>query len=211
VRLPDPPLLLITDRRQAARPLPQIVEAALGVGCRWVSVREKDLPESEQLALAASLRPLTQRLGARLTLHGTMACSEPAVAVLDGIHLPDGADVSLARDWRSKGKLVGRSIHVAAQAGAARGRELDYLIAGPVYESASKPGHGPALGPEGLRAFTRATALPVLAIGGVNADNIGALVQASAAGVAVMGGIMRSSDPAGEARALLDALSAARR
>jgi thiamine-phosphate pyrophosphorylase len=42
VRLPDPPLLLITDRRQARHPLAEVVTAALKAGCRWVSVREKD-------------------------------------------------------------------------------------------------------------------------------------------------------------------------
>ena len=41
---PKPPLLLVTDRRQARRPLQDIVAAALNAGCRWVSVREKDLP-----------------------------------------------------------------------------------------------------------------------------------------------------------------------
>jgi thiamine-phosphate pyrophosphorylase len=209
VRLPDPPLLLVTDRRQAARPLAEIVEAALAAGCRWISVREKDLPESEQFALAESLVPLVRRFSGRLTLHGTIPCNEPATALFDGIHLPDGADVSLARDWQSKGKFVGRSIHAAAQASAASA--IDYLIAGPVHETASKPGHGPVLGPEGLRAFTRVTALPVLAIGGVNARNIGALMQAGAAGVAVMGGVMRSPDPESETRALIGALSAARR
>jgi thiamine-phosphate pyrophosphorylase len=209
VRLPEPLLLLITDRRQAARPLTEIVEAALAAGCRWISVREKDLPESEQLALAASLRPMTQRFGARLTLHAAIPCTDPAGALLEGIHLPDGADASLAGAWRARGKLVGRSIHVAAQAISAS--DVDYLIAGPVHETSSKPGHGPVLGPEGLRAFTNATTLPVLAIGGVDPRNVGALMQAGAAGVAVMGGIMRSSDPAGETRAVLDALSAARR
>jgi thiamine-phosphate pyrophosphorylase len=207
--LPDPPLLLITDRRQAARPLAEIVEAALAAGCRWISVREKDLPLSEQLALAASLRPTVQRHGARLTLHGAVACSESAAALLDGIHLPDGADVSLARNWRGRAKLVGRSIHSAAQAAAAS--DVDYLIAGPIYETASKPGYGPALGPQGFRAFAHATSIPVLAIGGIDAANVGALMQDGAAGVAVMGGIMRAPDPAAETRALLEALSAARR
>ena len=209
MRLPDPPLLLITDRRQARLPLAQIVEAALAAGCRWISLREKDLPESKQLAMAASLRPLTQRFGAHLTVHGTMACNEPVAALFNGIHLPHGADPALARDWHGKGKLVGRSIHAAAQASAAS--EGDYLIAGPVYETASKPGYGPALGPEGFRAFARATSLPVLAIGGVDARNVGELMQAGAAGVAVMGGIMRSPNPGSETRALVDALSAVRR
>ncbi len=55
MQLPDPPLLLVTDRRQARRPLAEIVAAALAAGCRWVSLREKDLPEDEQVPLARAL------------------------------------------------------------------------------------------------------------------------------------------------------------
>jgi thiamine-phosphate pyrophosphorylase len=44
MQLPDPPLLVVTDRRQAKRSLGEIVEAALAAGCRFVSLREKDLP-----------------------------------------------------------------------------------------------------------------------------------------------------------------------
>jgi thiamine-phosphate pyrophosphorylase len=55
VRLPDPPLLLITDRQQALLPLADVVRAALATGCRWVSMREKDLSEVDQVALARTL------------------------------------------------------------------------------------------------------------------------------------------------------------
>src|SRR5579862_4562087 len=48
VRLPDPALLVVTDRRQARRPLAEVVGAALTAGCRWISLREKDLPDDEQ-------------------------------------------------------------------------------------------------------------------------------------------------------------------
>src|SRR4029079_12423026 len=58
VKLPDPPLLLVTDRKQARQPLVAVVAAALAAGCRWVSVREKDLPEDEQLDLVRTLRPI---------------------------------------------------------------------------------------------------------------------------------------------------------
>src|SRR5262249_54340974 len=57
-RIPQPPLLLVTDRRQARGPLEAVVAAALSAGCRWVSVREKDLPADQQILLARSLLPL---------------------------------------------------------------------------------------------------------------------------------------------------------
>ena len=52
MRLPDPALLVITDRRQARTPIADIVEAACAAGCRWFSVREKDLGPQEQVVLA---------------------------------------------------------------------------------------------------------------------------------------------------------------
>jgi thiamine-phosphate pyrophosphorylase len=206
VRLPEPPLLVITDRRQAALPLVDVVAAALTAGCRWISLREKDLPESEQLAWAEKLLPLAHRFGARLTLHGDIA----AATNLDGVHLPEGGDARAAREHLGTEKLIGLSVHAPRQAAAADRAALDYLVAGPVYESASKPGYGPALGPKGLADFARATPLPVIAIGGIDAANIAEVMQAGATGVAVMGGVMRASDPARAVRELIAALMQAR-
>ena len=208
--LPNPPLLIVTDRRQALLPLAEIVEAALEAGCRWISVREKDLPIAEQIELAQNLSPWTSRAGARMTLHGTIPLSASAAATIDGIHLTDGTNPSLARLWREQRKFVGRSIHAVAQAKAADPGELDYLVVGPVYESASKPGYGPALGPNGLAAFVRSTSLPVIAIGGVEPVHVAALMKAGAAGVAVMGSVMRAADPGRQVRALIAALNEAR-
>ena len=53
-RVPDPPLLVITDRRQARAPLADVVAAALAAGCRWVSMREKDLSVEDQHELAGT-------------------------------------------------------------------------------------------------------------------------------------------------------------
>ncbi len=202
MRLSELPLLVITDRRQAALPLADVVTAALAAGCRWVSLREKDLPESEQIALAEKLLPLVHRFGARFMIHGDIA----ATTSLDGMHLPEGGDARAARERLGAEKLIGLSVHTPQQAAAADTTALDYLIAGPVYESASKPGYGPALDPKGFVEFTRATSLPVIAIGGIDAGNIAEVMQAGAAGVAVMGGVMRASDPAKTVRELLAAL-----
>jgi thiamine-phosphate pyrophosphorylase len=206
VRLPEPPLLVITDRRQAALPLVDVVAAALAGGCRWISLREKDLLEDEQVAWASKLLPLAHRFGARLTVHGDMA----AARILDGVHLPEGGNARAARERLGPDKLIGLSVHTPRQAADADTAALDYLVAGPVYESASKPGYGPALGAAGLAEFSRSTTLPIIAIGGIDATNIAEAMQAGAAGVAVMGGVMRSSDPAETVRELIAALMQAR-
>jgi thiamine-phosphate pyrophosphorylase len=206
VRLPEPPLLLITDRTQVLLPLADVVAAALAAGCRWVSLREKDLPQSEQASWASKLLPLAHRFGARFTIHGDVAIA----TILDGIHLPEDGDARAARARLGPQKLIGLSVHTPKQAAAADTAVLDYLIAGPVYESASKPGYGPALSSKGLAEFVRATTLPVIAIGGIDATNIAEVMQAGAAGVAVMGGVMRASDPARTVRELLAALKDAK-
>src|SRR5262249_56324516 len=73
MKLPDPALLLVTDRHQARRPLADIVRAALSAGCRWVSVREKDLSDDDQIALVSTLLPIARRHGAPLPFHAAPA------------------------------------------------------------------------------------------------------------------------------------------
>jgi thiamine-phosphate pyrophosphorylase len=206
VKLPEPPLLVITDRRQAALPLVDVVAAALAGGCRWISLREKDLLEGEQVAWAEKLLPLAHRFDARFTIHGDIA----AATILDGIHLPGGGDARAAREQFGSEKLIGLSIHTPQQAATADPAALDYLVAGPVYESASKPGYGPALGPKSLGEFVRSTSLPIIAIGGIDAANIAEVMRAGATGVAVMGGVMRASDPERAVRELIAALKDAK-
>ncbi|MBV8836354.1 MAG: thiamine phosphate synthase [Alphaproteobacteria bacterium] len=201
----DPPLLVITDRRQAARPLAEILEAIFAAGCHWASLREKDLPSVEQRVLLRELLPIARRWGARLTLHGDAALA--AEAGLDGVHLAAGGDPASARAALPAGSLIGISIHRIAEARALDPALIDYAIAGPAFATASKPGYGPALGVDGLQAIVRASQVPVIAIGGIEAGDLGVVERAGAAGIAVMGAVMRSRDPAREVRALLAALA----
>jgi thiamine-phosphate pyrophosphorylase len=201
VKLPAPPLLLVTDRRQARRPLVEVVGAALVAGCRWVSVREKDLPEEEQIALARMLMPMVRRHGARLMVHGDAALAKACGA--DGVHLPSGSDLAAARALLGADKLVGVSIHIVTEAEALDPTVIDYAIAGPAFETASKPGYGPEIGRKGLAEIARASRVPVLAIGGLNAVRAAEVLAVGPVGIAVMGGIMRASDPGQEVRALM--------
>jgi thiamine-phosphate pyrophosphorylase len=200
--------LLVTDRRQARHPVQEVVAAALAAGCRWLSVREKDLPPDEQILLARSLLPLAHAKGAKLMLHGEASLAKDAGA--DGVHLPSGSELAAARALIGREKLLGVSIHTVTEAEAIDPSCVDYVLAGPAFETASKPGYGPEIGRKGLAEIARAARVPVLAIGGINASRVGELVAAGAAGVAVMGGVMRASDPGREVAALMATLEGAR-
>lgn len=196
--LPDPPLLLITDRRQAGDGgLLPAVAACVAAGCRWVSLREKDLPLAEQADLLRALKLMLADVGGVLTIHG-----DPALARLcDGVHLSDGADIAAVRATLGTKALIGASCHDRAGVMAAARAGADYATLSPIFLTASKPGYGPALGPSVLSGLP----LPALALGGVQASTVAACMAAGAAGVAVMGGPMR--DP-GSVRGLLSALAA---
>ena len=206
-KVPQPPLLLVTDRRQALRPLQAVVAAAVGAGCRWVSVREKDFPADEQILLARSLLPLVRAQGGKLMLHG--AASLARDAGIDGVHLPAGRDAAAARALVGPEKILGVSIHTVTEAEQIDPACVDYALAGPAFETPSKPGYGPEIGRKGLADIARACRVPVLAIGGINAGRIAEVVARGAGGVAVMGGVMRAADPAQETRSLLASLNGA--
>ena len=209
MKLPNPPLLLITDRRQTLLPLADVVSAALATGCRWVSVREKDLSEVDQVALARVLLSIARRHGACLTLHGDAALAKACGA--DGVHLPAGSDPIASRAMLGPAKLIGLSLHTVTEAAAIDPDVVDYAIAGPIFETPSKPGYGPGIGRKGLVEIARAASVPVLAIGGLNATRAAEVLAAGPVGIAVMGGVMRAADPGQEVRALLAIIAGTRR
>ena len=203
--LPVPPLLVISDRRQARQPLQQVVEAAFAGGCRWFSLREKDLPPEERRALLGGLVALGRRFGAVVTAHEDI---EAVAAVgADGVHLPSGGSPAAARD-RLPAALIGASAHSADEAAALLRAGADYVTASPVFITASKPGYGPALGLDGLARIVAQASGPVLALGGVTAENAAACFAAGARGIAVMGEVMRAADPRASVERVLGAISA---
>lgn len=117
----------------------------------------------------------------------------------DGVHLGQGD--SGAERVRAAGLLLGRSVTALDQVA---GLDADYLGAGPVWDTPSKRDAEPCIGLDGLRAICAAAAVPVVAIGGVDASNAASCIRAGAAGVAT---IRAATDP-GVRRAVDDALGA---
>jgi len=183
LRLPVPPLLVISDRHQARQPLEQVAEAVFAGGCRWFSLREKELPPDERRALLAALVMMGRRFAAVVTAHEDI---EAVLAVhADGVHLSSGGSPGAA----------------LLQAGA------DYVTVSPVFLTASKPGYGPALGLDGLAHIAAGAPGPVIALGGITPANAGLCLSAGARGIAVMGEIMRAVDPQAIVESTLRAMS----
>jgi thiamine-phosphate pyrophosphorylase len=175
-------------------------------------VREKDLDTLALISLAARVVVAAQPTCARVLINGDV---DAALAVdAHGVHLPQSLSVghsvadsvAAARDKLTAIRMIGVSAHSPAEARAAEEAGADYITLSPIFETASKPGYGPALGTDALRAAA-AAAIPVLALGGVSPANAGACMAAGAAGIAVMGSVMGAQSPEAAVRDLLTALA----
>jgi thiamine-phosphate pyrophosphorylase len=154
---------------------------AVAAGATVVQLRVK-APTDEVVERGAGFR----ELGVTFVVNDDVDAALELAA--DGVHL--GQSDSGAYLARERGLLLGRSVASAAQAVAA---DADYLGAGPVWGTPSKADADPPIGLEGLRAICKAAAVPVIAIGGIDATNAGECIRAGAAGVAV---IRAATDPA---------------
>jgi thiamine monophosphate synthase len=211
--------MLLTDRKQATRPLPAVIAAAVAGGARLVVLREKDLPDAERAALAGELLPILDAVGGLLVLASRVpaagprpsdrapAAAAPACPVA-GVHLA-AADEHPA----NPSGLVGRSCHTVAEVARAAARGEHYATLSPIFPSQSKPGYGPPLGPAGFGSLPgpagriRPAPIPVYALGGVDSlERVSACLAAGAFGVAAMGAVMRAEDPRQTVADLLAAL-----
>jgi thiamine-phosphate pyrophosphorylase len=122
-----------------------------------------------------------------------------------GVHLPSGKSPEAARARLPAG-LIGASAHSAAEAAALLGSGADYVTLSPVFPTASKPGYSPAIGLDSLADVAGRRLGPVIALGGITAANAPLCLAAGARGVAVMGEVMRATDPRTAVEALLAAM-----
>jgi thiamine-phosphate pyrophosphorylase len=202
-----PRLYLITDRKATnGRPLLDVVAQALS-GARSshqlaVQLREKDLSGRELFELACALRPITSAAGAWLFVNDRIDVALAAGA--DGVHLAGGS--LSASDVRALGPLrVAASTHTADDVARAAAAGVDFVVFGPVFATASKP----AVAPVGLATLKIVTGLgiPVLALGGVTADNVADCLISGAVGVAGIRFVISATNSAERVSSLLACLA----
>ncbi|GAB3230326.1 hypothetical protein GCM10027447_24610 [Glycomyces halotolerans] len=177
---PQHRLIVVTDVTDCPRPLAAQVGRALRGGPFTLLLRDKQLDWGERRRLAAEMLP-------DLAAHGgELVFADPPEPV-PAAHLSAGRPAPEPRP-----ACLGRSVH----AGEPIEADLDYVTYSPVWTTESKPGYGPAVGLDGLAAAVASSPVPVYALGGVTGpDRARAAREAGAAGVAVMGAVMRAEAP----------------
>ena len=200
-----PIVALVTDRNLAGGPdaLIDAVAQAVDNGVNLVQMREKDLPDAMQLALAQRLREVTNGK-ALLFVNDSVSIAEASGA--DGVQLTENSrSIASAHARMARPLLVGRSVHGVDAAREAAAQGADLLVVGTVYDSPTHPGQPPAgVGLVGWCA--QPGGVPVIGIGGITAQNAGAVMQAGASGVAVISAILGSASPADAAARLAAAV-----
>lgn len=201
-----PRLYAIIDPAQSrGRPAEDVCEELLGAGVRLIQYRDKSL--SSRLIYETSLR-----LAARVREAGGIFIvndrADVARAVeAQGVHVGrDDLPVELARRVMGCERWVGTSTHDLDQVKEADSSSADYVAFGPVFQTSSKLKPDPVVGLEGVRAARKATAKPLVAIGGITAENARAVVEAGADAVAVIHNLLSATDIAKRAATFLKLL-----
>jgi thiamine-phosphate pyrophosphorylase len=164
----------------------RLVRHAAAAGVNLVQVRERGLDDRHLLALTRAIVGAVEGTSARVVVNDRVDIALAAGA--DGVHLrADSPPAMAVRAIVPGGFLIGRSVHSEGEAVDAAGTGVDYLILGTIFPTASKPPAGATLGLEPLARAARAIEVPILAIGGITADNVGKVAAAGAAGVAAIG------------------------
>jgi thiamine-phosphate pyrophosphorylase len=202
-------LHLVTDRRRLATGAAADLEAcllrqarfAVDAGVDVIQIRERDLEADALARLVSAVLTIATGSGTRVVVNDRLDVALACGA--HGVHLrADSFDAGAARRLVPAGFLIGRSVHTAAEAAAAG--PVDYLVAGTVFPTESKPPGDSTIGVAGLRAIVASARVPVLAIGGVTETTAGELAHAGVAGAGGIGLFMSGDRSACRAVPLLD-------
>lgn len=180
-----------------------LCELALKAGVRVVQYREKNKPSRVQLEEAKEICRLAKKYGATFIVNDRVD-----IAILsgaDGVHV-GSEDVSVEDIRKAFGEklIVGVSVKTTEEALNARKAGADYVAVSPVFETATKSDAGRGLGISVLKEIASRVDLPVVAIGGINKDNIIEVLEAGASSAAVVSAISRAFDPYEAARELVE-------
>jgi thiamine-phosphate pyrophosphorylase len=196
----------VTDRRAARGALVDAVAAAVAAGVDWVQVREKDLDGAALLSLTRQLREVARRDGDPVRILVNRRIDVALAAPADGAHLGfDAMPPAAARRLLGPDAMIGVATHAPGEISPEAHEALSYAQLAPIFPPLSKSSGRPALGLGALREAAR-QGVPLLAQGGIDAENAAACIEAGAAGVAVTGAILASPDPGAAAAALRSAL-----
>jgi thiamine-phosphate pyrophosphorylase len=189
-------LYVITERWQG-RGHGDIARAALAAGAKTIQLRDKDLCVRELLKAAHELRQLCSEADAMFIVNDRLDVALAAQA--DGVHLGQ-EDLPVAearralRGYERRRFVVGVTVSTVEEALKATADGADYLGVSPIFATGTKADAGEPIGLARLAEIRHAVSLPLVAIGGINADNVADVMRAGADGAAVISAVTRADE-----------------
>ncbi len=183
-------LLVITDKRLKPNVV-KSVEDALRGGATSIQLRLKDSSTREMIEVGKAIRRLTRDYGALYFVDDRIDVALATDA--DGVQLgPEDMPIAIAREI-APNLIIGASVYSVDEALEAEKEGASFLGAGSVFPSPTKP-DARVIGLEGLRRIVESVRIPVVAIGGINKDNVEDVLRTGVAGVAVISAVMGAED-----------------
>ena len=189
----DYSIYLVTDEAcLKGRPLQLCVEEALAAGVTLVQYRAKHADGGKLYAEASALKKLCDKYNVPLIINDRLDVAQAVGAA--GVHLgQDDLPCAVARRILGENFIIGVSAHNPEEALKAAQDGADYLGCGAVFGTATKQDVA-KLGLDNLRAIRKAVTLPMVGIGGINADNYAEVLATGADGAAIVSGILAQAD-----------------
>jgi len=193
-------IICVTNRRLCGD-FPSQLRKIAEAKPKAVILREKDITPQEYRSLAEQAMQICAEHGVPCVLHSFTDVAAELGA--EAIHLPLHILAELTAEEKAFFRIIGASCHSVADALKAQELGAAYITAGHVFATDCKRGLPPR-GLDFLREVCSAVSIPVYAIGGINAENYGSVLDTGAAGACVMSGLMTCTEPSGYLRGFAD-------
>jgi thiamine-phosphate pyrophosphorylase len=182
------------------QPIEAFLRAAMAGGVGMVQLREKQMTDLELLDVGCRFAAVCTELGVPFIFNDRLDLALACGA--DGVHLgQDDLPVTRARAIAGNDFIIGLSTHTQAQIDIAARLPADYIGVGPIHETPTKQGR-PAVGTALVSYAAEHAAQPFFAIGGIEPDNVGDVIESGARSVSVLRWISNAADPGVAARDL---------
>ena len=184
------------------------IRLALAGGCRWVQLRMKDATVDEIRPMALEVQRLCKEAGATFIIDDHVALVKEIGA--DGVHLgKNDMPIAEARKLLGDGFIIGGTANTIDDVRSHYASGANYIGCGPFRFTTTKKGLSPVLGLEGYRSIVsqmrvEGIDLPIVAIGGITAEDIPDIMQTGVTGIALSGTVLRAADPVAEMRRLVE-------
>ena len=184
----------------------EITRLAIAGGADTIQYRQKSGSTRQMIEIARNMKRLCSEAGVMFIVNDRLDVAIAAEA--DGVHLgQDDFPIPMARELLGEGRIIGGSAATLDEARKCLSEGADYVGFGPVYPTSSKDDAGPVSGIDILKQVVEIIPLPIIAIGGVGAENIPGVMRAGAHGIAVISAVCCQDDPEEATRSLYQALN----